>query len=86
MPDKWTITVKQNVWFQIGICPENFQLEQKICLEKIQLDQIETGRLSAIMGQSYRGGARWRSVQREIRYEPCESRRFEPRSMIIGIC
>ena len=38
MPDKWTITVKQNVWFQIGICPENFQLEQ-----------IQNGRHAAII-------------------------------------
>ena len=27
----------------------------------------------------------WRLVQREIRYEACESRRLEPRSTIIGV-
>ena len=28
VPDSWTITVKQNVRFQVEICSENFQLEQ----------------------------------------------------------
>ena len=44
MPDIWqtfpgslTITIEQNVWFQVGICPEKFQL-----------DQIQNGKLQAI--------------------------------------
>ena len=28
VPDSWTLTIKQNVWFQRGICPEKFQLDQ----------------------------------------------------------
>ena len=45
MPDIWqtvsdslTITIKQNVRFQVGICHET-----------LQLDQIQNGRLSAII-------------------------------------
>ena len=37
-PDSWTITIKQNVQFQVGICSVKFQL-----------DQIKNGRLSAII-------------------------------------
>ena len=36
--DSYTMTIKQNVWFQEGIC-----------LENCQLDQIQNGRLSAII-------------------------------------
>ena len=38
VPDSWTITIKQNVRFQVGICSENLQLEQ-----------IQNGLLSAII-------------------------------------
>ena len=38
VPYSWTITTKQNVRFQVGICSENFQL-----------DQIQNGRLSAVI-------------------------------------
>ena len=38
VPDSLTITIKQNVRFQVGICSEKFQL-----------DQIKNGRLSAII-------------------------------------
>ena len=38
VPYSYTITTKQNVRFQVGICSENFQL-----------DQIKNGRLSAII-------------------------------------
>ena len=26
VPDSWTITIKPNVWFQGGVCPEKYQL------------------------------------------------------------
>ena len=38
VPDSWIITIKQNVRFQGGICPEKFQLYQ-----------IQHGRLVAII-------------------------------------
>ena len=38
MPDSWTINMKQNVLFQVGIWPESFYF-----------DQIQNGRLSAII-------------------------------------
>ena len=38
VPYSWTITIKQNVWFQVGICPEKFQL-----------DKIQNGQLAAII-------------------------------------
>ena len=37
-PDSYTVTIKQNVRFQVGIYPE-----------KCQLDQIQNGPLSAII-------------------------------------
>ena len=46
MPDSQIITIRPNVQFQGGICPE-----------KCQLDQIQTGRLTVIiMSPLYRGG------------------------------
>ena len=39
VPDSQTICMKQKVRFQVGICPE-----------KNQLDQIQNGRLSVIIG------------------------------------
>ena len=38
VPDSSTITIKQNVRFQVGMCSEN-----------VQLEQIQNGRLSAII-------------------------------------
>ena len=38
VPDSYTITMKQNLRFEGGICPE-----------KYQLDQIQNGQLTAII-------------------------------------
>ena len=43
VPDRYTITIEQNVQFQVGIC-----------CEKYQLDQIENDRLSATFENSAR--------------------------------
>ena len=49
VPDSWTINIKQNVRFQVGICSEKFQL-----------DQIKNSWLSAII--NYNMPDNWQTV------------------------
>ena len=49
MPDSYTMTIKKNVQYQVGICPE-----------KCQLDQIHNGQLDAVI--DFNMGNIWKTV------------------------